>query len=202
VDGSKLDRVCGSGIRDLRAASVAGDMDRVVRASDGRHIDDPARSSTMRRFHSRDRRAVDPRWRWCRGQLAAGIHGVTQSDDPDRLYIAATAAAFSGDLHSLLGISGGVALPEAGALRTLAQALAALAITQLDVSPRQAEASADEELRAARETIRPPARPFTLSTLTWVAVRGVCCSENTSAAFDSAAPPAAPPAGTGVLRTI
>jgi hypothetical protein len=60
-----------------------------------------------------------------------------------------------------------------GALRTLAQALEALAITQLDDSPRQAEASADEGLRAARETDQVASTAIHLATLAAIAaVRG------------------------------
>jgi len=66
----------------------------------------------------------------------------------------AVAAAFTGD-HGLTRLLASRAVSrcrETGALGTLAQALEPLVVTQLDAAPKQAEASADEGLRAARET--------------------------------------------------
>jgi DNA-binding CsgD family transcriptional regulator len=160
----------------LRAASVAGDMDRVVRA--GRM----AATLTTRPGHPPSAvftagiaELLTGAGAGAVASLRAGIDAVAQTDDPDLLYMAAAAAAYTGDLPTthLLASRAMTRSRETGALRTLAQALEALAITQLDVSPRQAEANADEGLRAARETNQAASAAIHLTTLAWVAaVRG------------------------------
>ncbi len=181
VDGAERildlapDRAASMLFDALRAASAAGDMDRVVRA--GRLA---ATLGTVQ-----DRSSHPPSADLAAGiaelltgagagavaALRAGIDAVRHTDDPDLLYVAAAAAAYTGDLHTthLLASQSVIRCRETGSLRTLAQALEALAITQLDVSPRQAEASADEGLRAARETDQAASAAIHLSTLAWVA---------------------------------
>lgn len=156
----------------VRAASVAGDMDRVIRAG----------QLAMRLMHSEARPAAA-----CfaagiaelltgvgAGAVAAlkdGIAAAHDSSDPELLSHAATAAAFTADWTQtcLLASRAVTRCRETGALGTLAQALEPLSVALMDTSPRQAEASADEGLRAARETDQVGSEAIHLAALAAVA---------------------------------
>jgi DNA-binding CsgD family transcriptional regulator len=160
----------------LRTASVAGDMDRVQRVGlvAARLLNTPICPAPVR-FAAGIADLLTGRGEGAIRTLEQGIQALGDSDDPELLYMAAAAAAFAGDrARSQFLASRAVTLcRETGALRTLAQALEPLVVAQIDVAPRQAEASADEGLRAARETDQPASAAVHLAWLATVsALRG------------------------------
>ena len=104
-------------------------------------------------------------------ELEEGLRAIRVTDDAEQLCMAATAAAFTGDFTRthLLASQAVTRCRETGALGHLAWALEVLVVTQLEAAPRQAEASADEGLRAARETNQVASEAIHLATLATVA---------------------------------
>lgn len=160
----------------LRAASVAGDMERVFRVGRvaARLLDSGTRPAPVC-FTAGIAELLTGPGKGAVTTLEEGLRIARGSNDPGLLYMAASAAAFSADRSASQALaSRAVTLcRETGALATLAQALEPLVVAQLDVAPRQAEASADEGLRAARETGQPASAAIHLAWLASVsAVRG------------------------------
>ena len=156
----------------LRAASVAGDMGRVVRAGQTAArlmiMDFPPPSAC---FAAAIAELLTSGGAGAVALLESGIEASQDSDHPEMLCVVATAAAFTGD-HARtrqLATRAVSRCRETGALGTLARALEPLVVTQLDAAPRQAEASADEGLRAARETEQIPSTAIHLAGLATVA---------------------------------
>jgi DNA-binding CsgD family transcriptional regulator len=156
----------------VRAASVAGDMDRVVRAGqlatrlmEGQ--DRPASASIAAGIAE----LVAGSGGGGVATLEEGIGAIQDANDPELLCDAAAAAVFTGDYTRtrLLASRAASRCRETGALGTLAQALEALVIAQMDTNPRQAAASADEGLRAARETDQVASEAIHLAILAAVA---------------------------------
>jgi DNA-binding CsgD family transcriptional regulator len=158
----------------LRAASIAGDMDRVVRAGQtAGTLTTNAGRPPSGAFAAGIAELLTGGGAGAVAGLQAGIEAARRTEDPDVLSMAAMAAAYTGDFHTTHDLASRAVTRcrETGALRTLAQALEALAVTQ--DSPGQAEASADEGLRAARETDQVASTAIHLATLATVAaVRG------------------------------
>lgn len=160
----------------LRAASIAGDMDRVIQAGQAaRRLLATGSRPAPAYFAAGIADLLTGHGAGSVARLKEGIEAVGDTDAPELLYMAATAAAFAADQpRSLMLASRGVArCRETGALGTLAQTLEALVVAQLDPAPRQAEAHAEEGLRAARETDQPGSAAVHLAWLaTTAALRG------------------------------
>lgn len=156
----------------MRVASVAGDMQRVAHAGQtaGRLI--PSESHPASAFFAAGIAALlTGSGAGAVAELEEGLRAIRVTDDAEQLCMAATAAAFTGDFTRthLLASQAVSRCRETGALGHLAWALEVLVVTQLETAPRQAEASADEGLRAARETNQVASEAIHLATLATVA---------------------------------
>jgi DNA-binding CsgD family transcriptional regulator len=160
----------------LRTASIAGDMDRVVQTGRvvARLLATGIRPAPAC-FAAGIADLLTDRGAGAVATLEEGIRAVVDTTDPEMLYMAASAAAFAGDhpQSRLLASRAASICRETGALGTLAQVLEPLVVTQIDSAPRQAEASAEEGLRAARETNQPASAAIHLAWMATVsALRG------------------------------
>ena len=152
----------------MRVASVAGDMQRVAHAGQtaGRLMSSESHSAAAF-FAAGIAALLTGPGAGAVAELKEGLRSIRVTDDAEQLCMAATAAAFTGDFTRthLLASQAVTRCRETGALGHLAWALEILVVTQLEAAPRQAEASADEGLRAARETnqvaseANPPCHP-------------------------------------------
>ena len=156
----------------MRVASVAGDMQRVAYAGQtaGRLMSGESHPAAAF-FAAGIAELLTGPGAGAVAELEEGLRAIRVTDDAEQLCMAATAAAFTGDFARthLLASQAVTRCRETGALGHLAWALEILVVTQLEAAPRQAEASADEGLRAARETNQVASEAIHLATLATVA---------------------------------
>jgi tetratricopeptide (TPR) repeat protein len=156
----------------MRVASVAGDMQRVAYAGQtaSRLMSSESHPASAS-FAAGIAELLTGHGAGAVAELEKGLHAIRDSDDAEQLCMAATAAAFTGDFTRthLLASQAVTRCRETGALGHLAWALEVLVVTQLEAAPRQAEASADEGLRAARETDQVASEAIHFATLATVA---------------------------------
>lgn len=155
----------------VRAASIGGDLDRVRRAGEvAAGLLGTADHPPYAAFAAGVADLLTDRAVGTGASLDSAIRAAS-TDDPQLLSMAATASAFTGDFARTQALASRAVTRcrQTGALAVLAHALEPLVITQLDTAPRQAEASADEGLRAARETHQIPSAAIHLASLATVA---------------------------------